>query len=273
MKLKSIYKKIDWNNIIVYSAIIALFAVFLFIPSVDNLRFNYVNSTILIMLKLFLGTISIVSILWKFFNDYDEFMSTIDFKKMSAISFKKILIKKNFFAFLKIFVLVSPLIVFTIIQGMNLETNINSINNLPVSIFNEMGPLFNVPKSVLYSSIDLIIKINKEISFGLSLIFIASIFSLFALTFVYIAYWISMNKILKSINSTFTKILKTLKNEEIENSNENLAKIIIELELKEKAIQYERILNLYNLLENKESKLLKTIKKSINEPEFLTLTI
>ncbi|WP_342259189.1 hypothetical protein [Spiroplasma endosymbiont of Dioctria linearis] len=270
MKIKSIYKKIDWNNIIVYSAIIALFAIFLFIPSVDNLRFNYVNSKILIMLKLFLGTVSIVSILWKFFSDYDEFMSTIDFKKISAISFKKILIKKNFFAFLKIFVLVSPLLVFTIIQGMNLETN---INNIPVILYDEMGPLFTIPKSALYSSINLIMKINKEISFGLSLIFIGSIFSIFALTFVYIAYWISMNKILKSINSTFTKILKTLKHEEIEKSIENLDKIIMELELKEKAIQYERILNLYNLLEHKESKLLKTIKKSINEPEFSTLTI
>ncbi|ALD66456.1 hypothetical protein [Spiroplasma cantharicola] len=276
MKIKNIRKNIDLNNIIVYSAIISLFAIFLLIPSVDNLRFNYVNSKMLIGIKLILGTISIISILWKFFSDYDEFMSTIDFQNISAISFKKILIKKNILAFLKIFILVSPLVIFTVTQGLNLETNINNIPAyLPNPIENiELVELpATVSKGIMFSLVNLIINVNKEISFGLSLIFIGSIFSLFALTFVYIAYRISMNKILKSINKTFNKIAKTLKHEELESYNDNLTEIIIELELKEKAIQYERILNLYNLLEYKETKLLKTIKKSIKKPEFSVLAI
>ncbi|AGR42171.1 hypothetical protein [Spiroplasma diminutum] len=274
MLFKQVKRKIEWNNLIIYTAIIAIFASFLIMPSIEVILDSYFNKIILILLKLILGTVAIIAIIFKFLSEYTNFIKSIDIKNVSYTSFRSILRKNNILAFIKTTILITPLIVFTILQGNHMTANIKYEGGFQLFNLEELGKIGDSliirnyednSKPLFYGLISTILNNNKEISFAISLLLTGFIFSLFTLTLVYAIYQISMNKFFRELKNNFNKISLNLKNKDKDVHKENFEEIVINFEREEKILLYQRFLSIESMIQYKEAEFIKISEKSVKK--------
>ncbi|WP_339020230.1 hypothetical protein [Spiroplasma endosymbiont of Atherix ibis] len=267
-------KKIKWANWIIYSTIFILFTIFFILPSINFLNVEFHNSYVLIFLKLLIGLAGIIAILTKYIKEYTQFIINLDINKDNVISLKWTLRKNNLIAFLKTTLSITPFLLFAIIQGSKLNSKIITefMDNISINSGKTYttisGLAQEVSKTFIVLLFEKVLHNSQQISFIVSLFIVGMIFSSFLMVIIYGIYKISMNNYFKEINKQFNKFSKNLNIENKDIIKQNFVLMVEEKENKEKTIQNERLVNLYTILNKKQSDFWKEVKKSTTPPNF-----
>ncbi|WP_338984315.1 hypothetical protein [Spiroplasma endosymbiont of Diplazon laetatorius] len=269
MKLK--FKRVDLPNLIIYSILSLLFAIFFILPAVDVLRETIIKSNYIILLKAAIGITGIIVILYKYITGYTNYLTNLDINEKNVTTLKWTLRKNNLSAFFKTVLSLTPFLLFSIMQGSHLNNVITGTNFIQTDIarlpvIDDLE--FEFSRSWIFIFFEKVLNNNKEISFAISVFLFGAILSSALLLFIYVIYKISMNKYFKEIKKQFNNISRNIKDNKISYEQKNFEEIVYENEKKELSYQSDRYDKLYAILDQKEADFWKEVKKSTTPPNF-----